>query len=100
MEDPHEHEPVRVSAPGRKAWAIPAAAAGFALFVAAGARVLVLFAGSMMSSVALIGSWLILTLGLAYAGVRLRPGLGAALLAGFAAGVLAIAFFGGMRMLT
>ncbi|MET7998616.1 hypothetical protein ABZU76_47895 [Amycolatopsis sp. NPDC005232] len=84
----------------RKSWIIPAAAAGFALFVAAGARVAAIFAESMMSGVALIGSWLIFALGLAYAGTRLRPGLGAALFVGFAVGVLAVAFFGGMHMLT
>ncbi|MGW4490115.1 hypothetical protein ACWEOE_40660 [Amycolatopsis sp. NPDC004368] len=94
------HESVRHTETHRKAWAIPVAAAGSALVVAAGARVMALFAASMMSGFALIGSWLILTLGLAYAGARLRPQLGAALLVGFAAGVIAVAFFGGMQMLT
>ncbi|WP_239155170.1 hypothetical protein [Amycolatopsis sp. FDAARGOS 1241] len=98
MQSPRESAPA--PHPARKAWAIPATAAGFALFVAAGARVMAVFAESMMSGVALIGSWLILTLGLAYAGIRLRPGLTAALLFGFGAGVVAVAFFGGMHMLT
>ncbi len=54
----------------------------------------------MMSGVALIGSWLILAVGVAYAGVRLRPRLGGALLVGFGAGALIIAGAAGMQMLT
>lgn len=80
-------------------WTIPAVAAGFAVLVAAGARVAAFFAESMMSGVALVGSWLIFAVGLAYAVVRLRPRLGAALLVGFGAGVLIVGFFTGMRML-
>jgi hypothetical protein len=81
-------------------WAGPAVATGFALFVAAGARVAAFFAESMMSGVALVGSWLILAVGVAYAGVRLRPRLGGALLIGFGAGALIVAFATGMQMLT
>ncbi|KDN21839.1 hypothetical protein DV20_12980 [Amycolatopsis rifamycinica] len=44
-------------------------------------------------------SWLILAVGVAYAGVRLRPRVGDALLVGFGVGVLIIALATGMQML-
>lgn len=81
-------------------WVIPLTAAGFAFFVAAGARVMALFAASMMSGVALIGAWLILMAGLAYGGVRLRPAWGGAMFAGLGVGAVAIVFFGGMQMVS
>lgn len=81
-------------------WVIPVTAAGYAFFVAAGVRVMAVFAESMMSGVGLIGSWLLLVAGLAYAGLRLRPAIGGAMFAGVTAGALVAAFFGGVQMMS
>lgn len=48
---------------------------------------------------AFIGTWLILTLGLAFATVRLRPKIGGALLVGFGVGAVLVVIFGGMAMM-
>lgn len=98
METPEEMPRPAAHVQGR--WLIPLTAAGFAFFVAAGARVMAVFAASMMSGVALIGSWMVLMAGLAYGGVRLRPAIGGAMFAGLAAGALVIAFFSGMEMIS
>jgi hypothetical protein len=71
----------------------------FALVVAGGAKGAFELSGTMMTNIALMGAWLMFTLGLAYAGVRLRPRLGLALLAGFGAGALLVVIFGGMQIL-
>ncbi|MEU7788974.1 hypothetical protein [Amycolatopsis sp. NPDC049159] len=70
----------------------------FALIVAGGAKVAFDLSSTMMTHLAAVGAWMILALGLAYAGVRIRPGLGGALLTGFGIGALLVVFFGGMQM--
>jgi hypothetical protein len=72
----------------------------FALVVAGGAKGAYELSGTMMTTVALMGAWLMFTLGLAYAAVRLRPRLGLALLAGFGLGALLVVVFGGMQILS
>ena len=71
---------------------------GYALVVAGGAKVFSLLGSGMMTGFALVGAWLMLMLGLAYAGVRLRPSTGGALFVGFGFGVLLVVFFTGMQM--
>jgi hypothetical protein len=71
----------------------------YALVVAGGAKVVSLFGSGMMTGFALVGGWLMLTVGLAYAAVRLRPSAGGALLVGFGVGALLVVSFAGMRML-
>ncbi|MEV6442942.1 hypothetical protein [Amycolatopsis sp. NPDC051716] len=70
-----------------------------ALFVAGGAKVAFELGSTMMLSIASVGAWMMLCLGLAYAGVRLRAGVGGALLVGFGIGAFLVLLFGGMRML-
>lgn len=70
-----------------------------ALVVAGGAKVAFELASTMMLSIASVGAWMMLCLGLAYAGVRLRPGIGGALLVGFGVGALLVLLFAGMQML-
>ncbi|MEU7785493.1 hypothetical protein [Amycolatopsis sp. NPDC049159] len=53
-----------------------------------------------MTYLAAVGAWMILALGVAYAGVRTRPGLGGAFLTGFGIGAPLVVFFGGMQMFT
>lgn len=71
--------------------------AGYALLVAGGAKVVSL-PGNGMMGVALVGAWLMFALGLAYAGVRLRPSTGGALLIGFGIGAVLVVLFAGMGM--
>jgi hypothetical protein len=71
-----------------------------ALVVAGGARVAFFLGGTMMTHVGFVGAWLMLTLGLAYAAVRLRPKVGGALLVGFGVGTVLVIIFGGMQMIT
>jgi|tagenome__1003787_1003787.scaffolds.fasta_scaffold18925668_2 hypothetical protein len=71
---------------------------GYALVVAGGAKLVSLLGSGMMTGFALVGGWLMLMLGLAYAGVRLRPATGGALLVGFGVGALLVVFFAGMQM--
>lgn len=73
--------------------------AGYALVVAGGAKGVSLLTAGMMTGFPLVGAWLMLFLGLAYAGVRLRPAIGGALLVGFGVGALLVGFFAGMQML-
>lgn len=70
----------------------------FALVVAGGAKVAFELGSTMMLSIASVGAWMMLCLGLAYAGVRLRAGVGGALLVGFGIGALLVLVFGGMQM--
>ncbi|WP_328453242.1 MULTISPECIES: hypothetical protein [unclassified Amycolatopsis] len=71
---------------------------GYALVVAGGAKGVSLFTAGMMTGLPLVGGWLMLALGLAYAGVRVRPSIGGALLVGFGVGAVLVVFFAGMRM--
>lgn len=71
----------------------------FALIVAAGAKGAFEISNStMMVNIAAVGAWVMLCLGLAYAGVRIRPAIGGALLVGFGIGALLVVIFGGMQM--
>ncbi|MEU0794105.1 hypothetical protein ABZ342_28900 [Amycolatopsis sp. NPDC005961] len=71
-----------------------------ALIVAAGAKGAFEISNStMMMNIASVGAWVMLCLGLAYAGVRIRPAVGGALLVGVGMGVLLVVIFGGMQML-
>ena len=72
----------------------------FALVVAGGAKGAFELSGTMMTTVAFMGAWLMFTLGLAYAAVRLRPRIGLALLAGFGLGAFLVVIFGGMQILS
>jgi hypothetical protein len=76
-----------------------AVAVVFALVVAAGAKgAFELSSSTMMTNIAFVGSWMMLCFGLAYAGVRIRPSTGGALLVGFGMGTLLVLIFGGMQM--
>ncbi|GLY44475.1 hypothetical protein Amsp01_104980 [Amycolatopsis sp. NBRC 101858] len=80
-------------------WAHVGISIAFALIVAGGAKVAFDLSSTMMTHLALVGAWMMLALGLAYAGVRIRPSLGGALLTGFGIGALLVIFFGGMQMI-
>jgi hypothetical protein len=71
--------------------------AGYALVVAGGAKGASLL-GSGMMGFAAVGAWMMLTVGLAYAAVRLRPSAGGALLVGFGVGAVLVVLFAGMQM--
>ncbi|WP_297537688.1 hypothetical protein [Amycolatopsis sp.] len=73
---------------------------GSALVVAGGAKVAYSLSTTMMTHVAFVGVWLMLTLGLAFSAVRLRPRVGGALMVGFGIGTLLAIIFGGMQMLS
>ncbi|MEA5360888.1 hypothetical protein VA596_15175 [Amycolatopsis sp., V23-08] len=71
---------------------------GYVLVVAGGAKGVSLFGSGMMMGVALVGAWLMFTLGMAYAAVRLRPAVGGALLLGFGIGALLVVVLAGMQL--
>ncbi|WP_410574735.1 hypothetical protein [Amycolatopsis sp. cmx-4-61] len=70
------------------------------LVVAAGSRLVFEFSNTMMSHVALVGAWLMLMLGVAYAGVRIDPRVGGAMLAGFGIGTMLVLLFAGMQIMS
>ncbi|GAA1995112.1 hypothetical protein [Amycolatopsis minnesotensis] len=72
----------------------------YALVVAGGAKAVSLLSDTMTTSFALVGAWLMLTLGLAYATVRLRPSAGVVALIGFGIGALLVVLFSGMQMVS
>ncbi len=53
-----------------------------------------------MTSVGLVGAWLMFTAGIAYAGVRIRPRIGVALFAGVAIGAILTIVFGGIHVMS
>ena len=70
----------------------------FALIVAAGAKGAFEISNStMMMNIASVGAWVMLCLGLAYAGVR-SPGRRGCAGRGVGLGVLLVVIFGGMQM--
>lgn len=93
----HPHQ-TSISAPAKNRLTHAGIAVVFALVVAGGAKLAFDLSSTMMTHLAFVGAWLMLTLGLAYAGVRIRPGIGGALLAGFGIGALLVVYFGGMQM--
>lgn len=96
----HSHSPhSSLSKLAKDRWVATAFAAAFALVVAGGAMAAFSLSNAMMTNIAFVGAWLMLTLGLAYAAVRLRPKIGGALLVGFGIGAVLVIIFGGMQML-
>ncbi|MCR6490845.1 hypothetical protein M8542_49505 [Amycolatopsis sp. OK19-0408] len=95
----HPH-PASTSTGGttKNRWTQVGIALAFALVVAGGARIAFELTSTMMTHLALVGAWMMFALGLAYAGVRIRPSLGGALFAGCGIGALLVVFFGGMQM--
>jgi len=81
-------------------WVSVAIAVAWALVVAGGARVAFFLGGSMMTNVGAVGAWLMFTLGLGYAAVRLRPKVGGALLVGFGIGTVLVVIFGGTQLMS
>jgi hypothetical protein len=71
-----------------------------ATVVLLGARGAFLLNGNMMSPVALVGSWVMLTMVGAYLVARFRPALGMPVFAGVGAGVVVVAVFAGMGMMS
>jgi hypothetical protein len=74
---------------------IAVASAGVVL---AGARGAVLLSQHLMNSVALVGSWIMLTLITGGIVARFRPAIGASLLVGVGVGAAVMAAFAGMGM--
>ncbi|WP_410633832.1 hypothetical protein [Amycolatopsis sp. cmx-4-83] len=93
----HPHPASTGGATGHR-WARAGVSIVFALIVAGGAKAAFDLSGTMMTHLAFVGAWMMFALGLAYAGVRIRPGIGGALLTGFGIGALLVVFFGGMQM--
>lgn len=93
----HPH-PASTGGATRNRWTRAGVSVVFALIVAGGAKVAFDISSTMMTHLALVGAWMMFTLGLAYAGVRIRPTIGGALLTGFGFGALLVVFFGGMQM--
>ena len=71
-----------------------------ATVVLLGARGAFLLNGNMMSPVALVGSWVMLTMVGAYLVARFRPALGMPVFVGVGAGVVVVAVFAGMGMMS
>ncbi|MFI5593591.1 hypothetical protein ACIA5G_51795 [Amycolatopsis sp. NPDC051758] len=82
----------------RNRWTLAGVSIVFALIVAGGAKVAFDLSSTMMTHLAFVGAWMMFALGLAYAGVRIRPALGGALFTGFGIGALLVVFFVAMRM--
>jgi hypothetical protein len=68
--------------------------------VVAGARGAFLLSEHMMNATALVGSWVMLVLVAGYVVARFRPSVGIPLLVGFGMGVVVVAFFAGMAMMS
>jgi|tagenome__1003787_1003787.scaffolds.fasta_scaffold20945466_4 hypothetical protein len=79
-------------------WRRAAIAVASACVVLAGALGAVLLSRHMMNSVALVGSWIMLTLITGCIVARFRPAVGASLLIGVGAGATVMAVFAGMGM--
>lgn len=79
-------------------WRRAATAVASAGIVLAGAWGAVLLSRHMMSSVALVGSWIMLTLITGCIVARFRPATGASLLIGVGVGAAVLAVFAGMAM--
>ncbi|WP_328610702.1 hypothetical protein OG943_16785 [Amycolatopsis sp. NBC_00345] len=99
MASSHSHR-ISTGSPAKSRLATAGVSVVFALVVAGGAKGAFELSGTMMTNVALMGAWLMFTLGLAYAAVRLRPRIGLALLAGFGLGAFLVVIFGGMQILS
>ncbi|GAB3150822.1 hypothetical protein GCM10027258_49470 [Amycolatopsis stemonae] len=93
-----QSHPASTGSVAKNRWTRAGISIVFALIVAGGAKAAFDLSTTMMTHLAFVGAWMMFVLGLAYGGVRIRPGLGGALLTGFGIGALLVLFFGGMQM--